>query len=427
MPQERPLNGWGNRPRGPATTDRASPEADLKIGIEHEFKVYSNGAQVDFRPMIRRLPVPGRRLDPGDRFAHRLETGTVITCDDREAEVSTPPLPVHPGCARPIAGWVALASSQLVHLVPGFDLEGVSTHISVSIADGSGLVAAGLFARTFAPAVMMLMERSDSEGLLIRPRYGRLELGGDYVTGNTLLATTLLAAGGTRLCQRVAAGELPKAALPPPVRVEVESATERYGWYVDRRAFGLDLYSEGRTAVLSRELGGSISGQAVLEQSWKASRWCLGDLLGSADIEIVDQFVDGSAPLPMDTTLTRDPMIDGPRVPSHPLGEVLRPIDRPGFEIRVHATTWDHTVFRLVGNGTRFVSVSTAELGAFLDEVNDGGFDADDRFLGDPPDESVVLRDFHQAVRFGVFASVGKRVALAPPERDSRGRLHLAC
>ncbi len=374
--------------------------------------------------MIRRLPVPGRRLDPGDRFAHRLATGTVITCDDREAEVSTPPVPVHPGCARSIAGWAALASSQLVRLVPGFDLEGVSTHISVSITNESAVAAAGLFARTFAPAVMMLMERSDSEGLLIRPRYGRLELGGDYVTGDALLATALLATGGARLCERVAAGELPKAALPPPVRVEVESATERYGWYVDRRAYGLDLYSEGRTAVLSRELGGSISGQAVLEQSWQASRWCLGDLLGSADIKTVDQIVDGSESLPMDTDTTREPIIDGPKVPSHPLGEVLRPIDRPGFKIRAHVTTWDHTVFRIDGNGTRFVSVPSAELGAFLANVNAGGFDADEDFVGDPPDRSVVLRDFHQAVKFGVFAAVGKRVALAPPERDSTGRLY---
>ena len=49
-------------------------------------------------------------------------------------------------------------------------------------------------------------------------------------------------------------GEVPAIVLPPVLDIEPEPARERYGWYVDREAFGPDLYVVGRRTPLS--LGG---------------------------------------------------------------------------------------------------------------------------------------------------------------------------
>ena len=53
-----------------------------------------------------------------------------------------------------------------------------------------------MFSRSFAPSLMLLMDAPSSPGLLVRPRRGRLEFGGEFVTGNQLAAAVLLAAGG---------------------------------------------------------------------------------------------------------------------------------------------------------------------------------------------------------------------------------------
>ena len=64
-------------------------------GVEREWRVVRrNGAAVDFRELVDRLPLDGRRLDPDDPHAHRCRWGGVVTADGREAEVATPPVPV---------------------------------------------------------------------------------------------------------------------------------------------------------------------------------------------------------------------------------------------------------------------------------------------------------------------------------------------
>ena len=154
------------RPRvGAGWAKRGTPE----IGIEHEYIVRSGGTQIDFRSLIRSLDLSGGGLDPGDVYAHRQRIGTAITCDEAEAEVSTPPIALNRGVSSEIDSWVRAASHQLVEAVPNLDLEGCSSHISMSAPEAIAARAAGIFSRTFAPAVMLLMERQDSLGLLVRP------------------------------------------------------------------------------------------------------------------------------------------------------------------------------------------------------------------------------------------------------------------
>ena len=57
-----------------------------------------------------------------------------------------------------------------------------------------------LYAETFAADLMLLMNRIDSPGLLVRPRPGRTELCGEYIEDEPLAAAAAFVAGSTRAC-----------------------------------------------------------------------------------------------------------------------------------------------------------------------------------------------------------------------------------
>src|SRR5712691_4797032 len=97
----------------------ACPEqAGSLIGIEHEYSLTRDGAQVDFRELIHDLPVHGLRLDPGDVNAYRLRSGLALTAEGAEAELATPPVPVVRGFARELENWSNTARQQLERLLP---------------------------------------------------------------------------------------------------------------------------------------------------------------------------------------------------------------------------------------------------------------------------------------------------------------------
>ncbi len=57
----------------------SGPEPASLLGLEREYGLYRNGESLDFRRIIHDLPVPGQRLDPGDRNAYRCRSGLVAT------------------------------------------------------------------------------------------------------------------------------------------------------------------------------------------------------------------------------------------------------------------------------------------------------------------------------------------------------------
>jgi hypothetical protein len=88
------------------------------------------------------------------------------------------------GFVAAVDEWARASTAQLQRaLGAGYSLEGVSTHVSVEVPDDSTTAVAALFARHFAPALMFLSDGVDSPGLLVRPRFGRVELGTDCTSG----------------------------------------------------------------------------------------------------------------------------------------------------------------------------------------------------------------------------------------------------
>ncbi len=403
--------------------DKSDTEMHQRVvGIEHEYRVSAAGQSIDFRDIIHDLLIPGCRIDPGDTHAYRTTTGLKITCDGPEAEIATPQISLSSGLVDNLAAWTGHGARQLLKSVgDAYGLQGVSTHISVSVDNDRAARASGMFSRTFAPALMLLMDAPSSPGLLVRPRRGRLEFGGEFVTGNQLAAAVLLAAGGAIVSERAAGSFRAKSKLPPPVRVDVVSAVDRYGWYVGRDAFGVDLYRIGRDTVLKREFIGTITAQECLESSWAAARTALQGFVDDEDFLVPDDIVAGRAELPMESGLNQCPPASTRSVPPVPLGVAMADVHTPDLVLRAVAATWDFVVFATQATFESFVSVPVPSLDRFLKDAVAG--DWDERLMAsrDSVDSARILRTFFDASTIGIWSNFEYSMLLAPPERTHDG------
>lgn len=383
------------------------------VGLEHEYSVVHRRVEVDFFDLIHRLDVPGRRLDPGDIHAYRLASGLALTVDRPEAEIASPPIETGEDFTTAVEGWASHGYDTLRSLLPPpIDLAGYSTHLSVSVSalGRAGADALALrWAVTFAPAMALIMEGPASLGLYVRPRPGRLEICGEYLSGARLGAAAVFAAASVRALHSGAAADAPSVLL------EVVPAHERYGWRVRRHATGTDLYRYGRGARIGLADGRFVSGQELLEGCRELIEPCIdsvGDRLG------LDAIIAGDAPLGVETTPSL-PKDSAPIPARHVVGRVIDPVERPGWHLRAVVATWAFTVFEVKSrDGVRYVNVPTSELSQFLNRVASGALDGPLlAALASRPDGSV-LGSHEQTSRLAVFQSVRNPVALLAPERE---------
>jgi len=353
----------------------------LLAGVEREWRVLGRaGRQRDFRTLVDALPLDGRRLDPDDPHAHRCRWGGVVTADGREAEVATPPVPVGPGAGADLEALARLGYRRLRAALPSaVRLEGYSTHLNVTVPDRSVVRAADRFARRLALPQMLLLDRADSPGLLVRPRRGRLEIGGEYAAGEQLRAAVVFAIAGAVACSR-----RPRLlrGLPVP-SARLERANGRFGWYVDRCAAGVDLYRDGRSAAVPTDAGVMPAG-VLLDRVWSRLRPLAIDLVGADDVAVVNAIVAGRQPLPLEQP-ARDPRADATAPPAAAIhGRVVDDLARPGFTLRTVVARWDRVAFELDdGRRRRYLVVPAARLARFLAAVDGGRYD--DRHLSWSP------------------------------------------
>lgn len=245
----------------------------LRAGVEHEYVVDGPSGRVDARTVIDALNL-GVRADPTDPHAQRCPWGAV-------AEV----------VALAAVGRAALAEA----LGGGCRLEGFSTHLNVTAPRRGDQRLALRFATVFAPSLMLLLDRPISPGLLVRPRPGRLEVGDDFAEGRALEVALTFAIGATLAATTMSR----RVARDLAVEVSLQAAVERYGWYVDRRAFGCDLYALGREAPL--RVGRSRQQRKAGEHlvlTWGLARAALAGLSSEGELAAVDEVVTGCTPLP---------------------------------------------------------------------------------------------------------------------------------
>jgi hypothetical protein len=377
----------------------------LLVGLENEYLLPDH-----FGRLIQLLDLGERNLDPGDPNAYRLPSGASITADGAEAEIALPPTRVRPGFTRELQHRALLERSWLARrLGPQLPLLGYSTHFSVSVPRSAAGRIARRWARTFGPAFMLLLEQRMSPGLLVRPRPGRLELCGEFADGAWIQAAAAMAVGSIAACLR-------QAPLPGEIEVSLAPAVERYGWYVDRRAFGPDLYSEGRKARLQRVRGGSITAQQQLEAAWTVARDALAGLAGDEDLEAADRMVAGDLPLPSEGGLAPPPFGPEPTLEPSVFGDATRPRERPRFDLAPVMLTWDHSVFLVVGaagGGRAFVSLPAEFLPGFLRRLDGGELDLlIEEYLSCPAGDRRVTSSV------GLYEQLGPRRALLAVERQ---------
>jgi hypothetical protein len=349
------------------------------LGVEQEFTVRTSTAwPADFRELYPALSVNGAALDPADPNARRCRSGVVVTVDGREAEVATPPVPVRPGFAHETEAWARAARDELVGLLPdAYAVSGYSSHLSVSIDDARNTRVGALYARTFAPGLMLLVDRATSPGLIVRPRPGRTELCGEFVDGPLLRAAAVYAVGSVLACRDAIVGVRALAELPPQLEVAVQPALARAGWYVDRHAFGPDMLTAGRSARLRRCDGRRIHAQDHLEVAWDVARDALGARVERADLGTLDELVSGTRALPCESPPVDDETV-GPTPAPSVLGDVHALRVRPAFTVQAVASTWKLTVFG-IRSRTRerdaYAAIPRAHLPCFFARLESGALD----------------------------------------------------
>jgi hypothetical protein len=339
------------------------PDERPVCGVEHEYEVRdAAGAVVDFRTTADELDL-GRRLDPGDPHAHRGPWGGVITADGREAEVVSPPVPIGLLAPDVVHAYSSAGRSYLEARLPsGSTLTGYSTHISTAVPDDVVRTLARRVVRHLSPALMLLLDRRTSPGVLVRPRPGRLEICGEYLQGRALRHAVAVV---------VAAGQLDADdVLPPRLKIRAERAKGRFGTYVDRTAFGGDLYASGRSTVLRRR-GGSVTAGEHLAEVVALLDDRLRALLSPDDLASLHAVVAGRDPLPCEQDDVAPD--DEPRCALDPLDLRDRRVGEVGVEV-VNATWWTY-VIRLDGPRQRWLTVPRTWVRSFLERLDDGTLD----------------------------------------------------
>ena len=381
---------------------------ERRFGIEQEFTVNDRSGSIDFRTIARSGRLPGKKLDRADPGAHRLAWGGVITADGAEAEIATPPAALAPGFTDVLTNWLSRGRHDLAGIL-GEDVEalGYSTHLNVEVADSQAVALAHRFVRRHAGSLMLLMDRDTSPGLLVRPRRSRLELGGEYVAGAQLTAASVFAGAAARDCEA-------SRCVRPLVSPKATAATERFGWFVNRAGFGVDLYREGRAARVGRN-----TGQDLLEWSWERSRPHAETFATPHELAIVDDVVAGARALPCEDPIEvgYDEWNEAAWGPD--LTEEYR---RGRMTLTAVVASWDHVCFSLQDAVTkRTIALGAQDAGRFVEAFKRGDLDQwCARALAAAPEKLAVLSDEAQIGAAGVFSSIDPSSRLVRDERNPR-------
>lgn len=391
------------------------------LGIEHEYMVYRDGSPLDFRDLIHTLDLRGSLLHPTDEHRYLTPEGLALMADGIVAEVASPPEALRPGVMARLDEWGAFGHQQFsAALPPGTRLKGMSTHISVECPPGIEDEVAWQYSYLFAPALMLLLDDADSPGLLVRPRPSRIELGGEYAVGPRLRAATAFAAGSVlALIEAVRDGtELPLL----PLELEVEPARRRFGFYVDRRAAGPDLYSEGRSSLLRQSDGHTLTAQEHLERTWRVARDAIAERLAHEDLVAADRVVGKASPLPSEVPIDRRAAAASDAPPPHEVGNATRERVRGDLQVRPLAVTWDFAAFEVSDGRRQLVStVPRRVLARFLSLLDRGQID---RLLHEAlqtPMTDRVLASETQTQSARLFGTILLTSALLPRDRAGVG------
>lgn len=378
---------------GRARKSLAPPFPARLLGLEQEFEIFSAGKQVDFRRLIHEvLAASGNAVSPAGSSGYFLPTGTLLISDGWEAELAGPPEAVEPGLFRRMPGMARARQEELLERFARFEeannrsLEprGYSTHLSVSSTGVDLDDVVRVYAQTMAPAMMLFLDITSSPGLLIRSRTQRFEVGGDYVAPGDLLGTAgvFFVASFLAVVDAVVGGQPERLPLWfDASRLEV--TRQRRGLYVDRGAFGDDLYQRGRDAELKLADGRTATAQRVLEDLWATVQPYAEGVADADELALVVEAVSGVRELPSEHSdpdyrqiVARGPL-NATVSDVHPFATSLRTFEVARSRVSPEIVTWDYIVYRVDdGVSTRFLNVPRERLADWLEALDSGTADS---------------------------------------------------
>ncbi|MBF6606557.1 MAG: hypothetical protein IVW53_13365 [Chloroflexi bacterium] len=359
---EIPFAGSSDDPVG----DHAGGPASIS-GVEQEYAVWRDGGPVPFALLLGRvLSRSSARGFGEDPLARVRSGGAVWTADGPHAEIATPPRRLTVGIAGRLADdalherEMLLRRLRLVGAADGsrLELRGYSTHINAFCRAVDPWAVVRRFAVLHAPAVMLLADRRDSPGLLVRPRPDRLEVGTEYLESrDDLAAVALVVLAATIECwealagRRAPDGDRGAGSLRALDSRAFQSTWQRPGTFIDRAAFGDDLYRAGRDARLRRADGGMERAGSRLDATWARLRPIASAFATEAELASVDVRVDGTVPLLIERSAPLEPLVRrGHRVPGASPGpnvELLRPMRHGALRVQPEALDWDVSLLRI--------------------------------------------------------------------------------
>ena len=404
-------------------------------GIEQEYGVRIDGRAVDFADLIDRVaPRTAVRRVPHDPLARFLASGAVLTADSPHAEVATPPRHLGPDIAGRLADDALVGREHLLQRLrvsaPGsgrIELRGYSTHLNAACPGEIeiGWRVVQRYVRTFAPALMLLADRSGSPGLLVRPRPDRLEAGTDFLeTRDDLVAATLFFLASTiRTWEDELADQQP--VLAPLDDGRVVETWQRPGVFVDRAAFGDDLYRVGRSARLALADGGWERAGDRLDQAWGTVRSIAASFAAPHELAIVDELVEGRRPLLIERGAPTEPTVRrrhrAPQTQPGPHVPVLRRLVTGKVTATPVSITWGSTLLRVAHPDREFyVRIPRESSAVFASRFVSGTLDASIAEVAARPSSGLVADPYDN--RPGVFdtaaepwpADAGQRKSQAP-------------
>jgi hypothetical protein len=412
-------------------------------GIEQEYAVWREDRQVPFAPLLGAvLPNARARGFGEDPLARVRGDGAVWTADGPHAEIATPPRRLASGIAGRLADdalhqrEMLLRRLRAVGAAEGglFKLRGYSTHINAFCRAADLWTVVRRFGVLYGPAVMLIADRRDSPGLLIRPRPDRLEVGTEYLEKrDDIVSAALLVLSATIDCWSadfLDAGLGGETATTPGDQLRPLDATafrttwQRPGIFIDRAAFGEDLYRSGRDALLRLADGGSERAGARLEAAWARLRPIASTMATAAELAAVDARVDGRVRLPSERGAPLEPPVHrGHRVPLVSPGSnvaLLRAFKHGAVQVEPAVLDWEASLLRIRHpGGMTFARVPRDESAEFAAMVRGGGLEpalAKRSVLGAPP---VVTSP--QDRTSGLFDELAPTQEEADRRRVSRG------
>jgi hypothetical protein len=211
------------------------------------------------------------------------------------------------------------------------------------------------------------------------------------------------------------------------VRASIQPSAIRSGWYVDRSAFGTDLYRHGRATILRDRRGHRRTANAQLVEAWERSRAIAETCFAATELDLVDRIVDRDAPLPLE-----DPRFDENAPSTHPgatqpspFEQVTRERTRAGFRIAPRSIAWNAVVFDIHGARDAVACIPRRTLDEFLLDLDAGRLDQTiDAFLAAPPANRVLVSS-DQADEPRLYDSITSPDAIVPAERGPRGLARL--